>query len=186
MTQSQPDSQQEIARWTEALAKNPEDTEAYMRRGIAYLRSYFIHKALPDLDRALELNPNLALAYIHRGRAHRRLNRLDQAIANYNRALELEPENAYAWALRAGVYLDTRRYKEAVRDFQEALRLQPDSAEAHYDLACALASKADLDEALTYLSKAIAKDQEYSWYAPLDPDLKNLHQHPLFQAMTTR
>jgi tetratricopeptide (TPR) repeat protein len=49
------------------IASNPNNAEAYFRRGLAYENLGKYHSALQDFNKAVELNPKDAAAYFMRG-----------------------------------------------------------------------------------------------------------------------
>ena len=52
---------------TDAINLNPNFTEAYYNRGLAYANLQNYEQALADFSKAVELNPSLAEAYYYRG-----------------------------------------------------------------------------------------------------------------------
>jgi tetratricopeptide (TPR) repeat protein len=70
----------EVTEATKAIAANPSNAKAYLKRGNVYLdfadldedaneRNADIDRAIKDFSRAIELQPNLANAYFSRGAA---------------------------------------------------------------------------------------------------------------------
>src|SRR5262245_34658812 len=72
---------QAIANFTEALARTPNDVEAYHNRGEAYRLKGDYDRALADYTQALTINPNYAKAYYARGVAHSNKDDYEQALA---------------------------------------------------------------------------------------------------------
>src|SRR5262245_40757540 len=81
---------QAIANFTEALARTPNDVEAYHNRGEAYRLKGDYDRALADYTQALTINPTYAKAYYARGVAYSNKDEYDQALADYTQALTLD------------------------------------------------------------------------------------------------
>jgi hypothetical protein len=78
--------------WTYVIDKEPERFPlAYNNRGMVFLKSGQLDKAISDFDRAITLDPQYAKAYYNRGLAYDMLGRLDQAILNYKKTIALNP-----------------------------------------------------------------------------------------------
>lgn len=74
---------------SEAIALNPQNANAYFRRGTAYndLKQY--ERAIADLDKAIELKPDYATAYNNRGKCYQALGDTAKAQANFDKAKAL-------------------------------------------------------------------------------------------------
>lgn len=98
----------------------PQDAEAYVRRGIRWHRKGEYDEAIADYSEAIRLDPQDARGYASRGIARKRSGNYREAIADYTEALRLDPENPnhsinFAWLLatcRDGQFRDGA---EAVR-----------------------------------------------------------------------
>ena len=77
-----------IADFSNAIALNLKDTEAYNRRADAKLGIKDYNGAIADYNTAIALNPKDA-CYVNRGNAQKSLNNIDGAISDYNKDIEL-------------------------------------------------------------------------------------------------
>jgi tetratricopeptide (TPR) repeat protein len=144
----------------QALARRPDNAEAYYNQAIA-LRMIERHQAsLESLDRALTLNPLHAEAHGARARALRALDRSEEALASYDRALELKPDSASILANRGSVLRHLKRPEEALASFDRAIALDPDLAEAHGNRCNALRDLKRPEEALASIDRALALKPE--------------------------
>lgn len=102
-----------IAAFSDAIAKNPLDTEAYLYRGQAYLCSgrENVNSAIADYNEAIRLNPQNYEAYYHRAIAYKERGDRQQAIADELKARQLDPN-----AARAGTL-----YSSSMRDYEATL-----------------------------------------------------------------
>ncbi len=126
----------------EALARaailSPDDAEAHVNLGNAFLDLGRLPDAMASYRRALTIAPDYADAHTNLGNVLRALGQLDDAVASYRRALLVKPQFAVAHnnlgnALRALGQLD-----EAVASYHRALDINPSYAEACNNLGKAL------------------------------------------------
>ena len=114
---------QAIAHWGQALAFNPQFSEAHYNRGLAYLLLGDAPAAISEFDRALELNPEDADAYKNRGLAHQALGNEPEAIADFTQSLQLNPKDAEAYQNRSLVRMSLGDKAGAVQDARQASTL---------------------------------------------------------------
>jgi tetratricopeptide (TPR) repeat protein len=93
-----------IAYFTEAISLNP-SPDAFLYRGLAYLRKDDFDRAIADNTEAIRLSPNNPPAFNNRGLAHYGKSDFDLALADYNEAIRLDPFFADAFCNRG----DTKR-----------------------------------------------------------------------------
>jgi tetratricopeptide (TPR) repeat protein len=80
-----------IAEYTKALEINPEDAEAYDRRGTANHHKGDLDHALSDFNQALTLNPRSSDALLHRALVHMARGFHDLAVVDFNTSLDIQP-----------------------------------------------------------------------------------------------
>lgn len=83
-----------IKLYTEVIELNPNHSNTYNNRGIAYRHSSDYQQAIRDFDKAIELNPNNTLAYNNRGIAYKNLKQYERAITDFQKYIELKPNDA--------------------------------------------------------------------------------------------
>ena len=74
------------------IERDPHDMIAYHNRGLAYVVSGDVERAVADYNKAITLNPKYAPAYDSRGRAYASKGDYTRAIADVTRAAELVPK----------------------------------------------------------------------------------------------
>jgi len=79
-----------LSRFEEALAVEPRNSEALIKRGMTLERLQRMDAALESYDRAIATNGSLTLAYLHKGAICNRLQRYREALECYERALQAE------------------------------------------------------------------------------------------------
>ncbi|KAJ6151776.1 heat shock protein STI1 [Penicillium chermesinum] len=85
-----------IAKFTEAIAIEPENQVLFSNRSAVYAAQNEFQKALEDADKAISIKPDWSKGYLRKGAAQRGLGDLLAAHDAYEEALKLEPENAQA------------------------------------------------------------------------------------------
>jgi tetratricopeptide (TPR) repeat protein len=117
--------------WNNVIYQDKTTEEAYINRGIAFVKEKRNDEALNDFNKAIELKPENAEAYTNRGIFFVNVKRGDDAIKDFNKAIELKPGYAEAYFNRANLFISEKRVDEALRDFNKAIELKPDFAEAY-------------------------------------------------------
>ncbi len=111
-----------IADYTKAIELKPDNADAFINRGRAYLFNQTYDQAIADYTKVIELKPDNAEGYNGRGEAYRRKGDYGQAIADYSRALELKPmETSIIYYERGNVYYCIKDYDRAIADFNKAI-----------------------------------------------------------------
>lgn len=116
---------QMIEAMTAAIARNPNDGEAYLERGYAYLQQSDYPRALDDLNRAVALLPQEKIAFYVRGVIYHNMNNCSMAIQDYTQAINLGLNTAQVYEGRAVCYLTLENYAMALPDMERLLQLNP-------------------------------------------------------------
>lgn len=159
-----------VAETTEALASDPNDVKAMLRRGDAWSEMGEWADAVADYDAAIEAGAGAWPVYLARARAHFVLEADDQALADYTQAIELADANAEALAGRAFVHAYRNDYPNAIRDYEAALAADPAATDAQVGLANVFATCPDRQHRdgarARTLAKAACETTKWSdWYA---------------------
>ena len=133
---------------------NPNDVDAYIYRGNAYLARNNSESALADFNKAIELNSNDAEAYIIRGDAYLEQGNLEFALADFDKAVELDPNNANTYVIRGKVYRKNGDLDSAIEDYKKAIELNLDDAEAYCNLGFVCMEKQNWQEVKLNLTVA--------------------------------
>ena len=154
------DARHAIALLGELIAKYPDDSALYLKRGELHRQREDWAAALADFDRAAALKPDLAAAMVGRGLSLLGAGRSEQAAAALDRAIGLAPENLIARLGRARACARLGRNEAAAADFDFVLAYTPDPQPEHYlERAAALESAGEGREeaALRSLDQGIAR-----------------------------
>ena len=104
---------------------NPQETAAYIMRGLSYVNLEQYEPAIEDYTRAIEIDPQDAATYFYRGLCYAELRQFDQALADFSQAIALNPQESAAYINRGLCYTDLQQYREAVVDFTTAIDISP-------------------------------------------------------------
>lgn len=146
-------NQDTVNDFTQAIALNPKNAEAYNDRGEAYRNSRQYQNAIADLDRAISLNPNYGEAYYNRANAYLNLQKYQEAIADFDKAIALNP-TAESYYIRGNAYRKLKQYPEVFEDYNKALELNPNYAEIYYNRGAIYTELKRYPEAIADLEKA--------------------------------
>ncbi len=147
------------AGYTKALALDPQDAEAFTKRGWAKGNLKDYAGAIADFTSSLALDPTVPEVFADRGLTRKLLGDFDGAVADYGRALELDQKNLPALMRRAEANL---------------LRSQPAASKADCDRALALNAKSDWLHLLRGMARQSLGDlagalDDYDGYVALNP-----------------
>ncbi len=132
-----------------------------------------------DYDQAIALKPDDATAYYNRGIAYRLQGEWAQAEVDIRRHLEFEPNNWTDWIGLADIA--RRRGDEA--EWQANLTRARELAAPSelYNMACMESVAGNPEQALAFLTQAVAQGKLDAAWARQDPDLIWLRDDPRFE-----
>jgi tetratricopeptide (TPR) repeat protein len=152
-----------IAEHTAALAADPKDFAALVRRAEAYAGRDDFAPAVADFTEALRLHPEDASLYRRRGLAHTGAGALDKAVADLTEALQREPHHLETLTDRALVYAQRHEHDQAIADLTEAIRLNSRDAALYSNRGDAYYAKADYDRAITDYTETVRLAPCHVW-----------------------
>lgn len=101
------------------------------------------------------------LAYLLESEIYKKQDDFDSLINTLDTSLELIPNNTDLLLARAMAYESKNKMKSAIKDFKQVINIAPNNAEAYNALGYSMADHdIELQEALTYIQKAIELDPE--------------------------
>jgi len=138
----------------EAIALNPNSSDAYSYRAMIkkVLKNY--DAALIDFNTAIRLDPNFVNCYTERGRLKRELNQLNEAIADFDKAIELGIEGFDAYYYRGTTKGDLKQFEAALKDFDEVLKINPNHPATYYFIGLCNIQLNNTEEGCIALHKA--------------------------------
>lgn len=152
-----------LARYQDAVKKNPDDAESFSNLGQVLVRLNRAPEAIPYFQRAVEILPSRWAYHFNLARAFALTNRTDEAIAAYRRAQSLFPDD-YATAFNLAMTLHHAGDESgAVDQYKKAIQLQP--ADASFRKALGISY-----EELRKGPEAAAAYEDYLRLSPGAPD----------------
>ncbi len=166
------------ADFDEAIKLDPENADAYARRGFGLTQKGEFEDALKDYEEAIRLNPNHYVTLCDRGQAFARLADYKSALADFDRAIELRPSDGKAFLDRADASLRQKDFARASGDAMTVIGFNPTSVRAHIDLIKAHAAGGraeDAEQELTALRSLSVDDESemrnaVAWFRATWPD----------------
>jgi predicted TPR repeat methyltransferase len=127
--------QQALEALEQALANDPDATDALQHRAVA-LGMLGRHEAALDVwTHALRLRPGHGPTWVLHGETLQQLDRHEDALASYDAALLRDPSLGVAWSRRGALLKDMGRHAEAALAFQQAIAHGDDPELNRYFLA---------------------------------------------------
>lgn len=145
-----------IACFDQTISLDPDYTDAYINRGVAYAAKGDNARAIADYDLALRLSPGDAPTLLNRGVAYLAMGLHDQAIADFSRGIELSPNSANGFGQRGAAYAAVGRHNMALADFTKAIALEPDHVEAFIGRGASHMAMGQYAESIADTTQAIA------------------------------
>lgn len=141
--------------YQEALALNPDCTQAYLSRASIYIEQGRLNEALVDCNSALQREPERAVLYVLRGLVYTRLGNVKRALEEANDAIRFDPQLPSAYMLRGTARFKKGMMGEALTDVKEAIRLRPNDAKFHAELGRLLAQTGQHEQAARTYAKVL-------------------------------
>lgn len=105
---------------------------------------------------------------------------LASKIAVYDEILKLDNSNCEALTYKADTVLELGEPQWAANLCHQALKFDPQNSHAFYQLACAYTAMQQFDEAVSFLSAALERGENYRDEIIQDPALQALSSYPPF------
>nr|WP_321398778.1 tetratricopeptide repeat protein [uncultured Desulfobacter sp.] len=129
--QAQGRIEEAIQAFDRMLLLNPDFSEGYYNRGVAFSETGQRQAAVEDYSRAVGLNPDFYNAHLNLGLTLDRLGRCDEAIHSFDQAIALEPDNSHGYNNRAFSLMNASRLDAALKDCETAIAIDPNLPEIH-------------------------------------------------------
>lgn len=155
-----------IEQFSSAISIDPEFTDAYYNRGIAYFKSGALKQSVIDFTTAHRLNANNPEILFARGNAYMKMNMFNPAIVDYSGVLRLKHDHWGALENRAIISGNLGAFDAALEDLNKVIQLNPGFAPSYYLRGIALFNLgrngcSDLYHALSLGYKEAAKAIDY-------------------------
>jgi hypothetical protein len=122
----------ELADINARLQRNPDDANAFYKRGLLCAKNNDLRAAISDFDEVLRRDPKDADALNNSCWVRAITGELDTALRQCDEALRIRPQYVDAFDSRGLVKLKLSLYASAIDDYDAALRLNPKQASSLY------------------------------------------------------
>jgi tetratricopeptide (TPR) repeat protein len=112
----------------------PQDIDAIVQSGRAYLESGEYDKAISELEGAIEQAGGDIDAHFLLGQLYSQDGQLEKAADEFRKVLELNPEHAAAHHNLGVTYYQLQDLQSAIYELETALEIEPDDPDTHYQL----------------------------------------------------
>jgi tetratricopeptide (TPR) repeat protein len=120
------DKDKQLSDFDEAVKADPENTQAWQGRALAYLEKGESEKAIADLTKLVEKDADNPAAIAALAEALTNLKKYDEAIKQCDKVIELSPKSTLGYSLRARIHVMKGDTKAGLKDLDEALKINPD------------------------------------------------------------
>jgi tetratricopeptide (TPR) repeat protein len=155
-----------VALYSETLARNPTCWFAHNNLGYIAQQSGDYQAAIAHYQESLKLNPKSAKAYNNLGQALTDVGRLKGAFAALHSALDLTPNDPVILNSLAAAHIHAGQFTEAQQYLERALTLDPNYAGAHQNMGIALGVNGQIPQAIEQFNEAATLD-------PNDANIQN-------------
>jgi protein O-mannosyl-transferase len=156
------DYRSEVALWSDAVVKFPNDPAAHYKLGVAMARAGRVQEAIDQYQQAGRLNPHTADEHWNLGNALRNVGMVTEAMDQYEQAVRLKPDFAEAYNNWGVALAQAGRLQEAIEHYEQALRIEPQNARAHFNLGVAWQQLGKGKEAIDQYQQAVQIDSDFA------------------------
>ncbi|MBX9704427.1 MAG: tetratricopeptide repeat protein, partial [Silvanigrellaceae bacterium] len=117
-----------IAAYTQAIAINPHDKEAYFARSKTYALLKKFDLALNDIEHAIIIDPNDSSFIAHLINLFRKENQLSQVLPKLERLTVLNDKHVIAWGFISDIHRELKNYEFALNAVNKVIEIKPDEA----------------------------------------------------------
>lgn len=149
------------------------------------IRDRLARRAISVLRRLDPHDREHAHALYLQGQAWRAMERYEEAIEPLRRSADQQPENIHVWMALGWCYKRLARLDLAIEALETALAVDAREALIHYNLACYWSLSGNVEQAVSYLSRALDMDPGYRDLIDKERDFDPVRRHPSFRELTS-
>ncbi|MEG4230044.1 tetratricopeptide repeat protein [Microcoleus sp. N9_B2] len=155
-----------IEDYTRLLQLNPNESQAYWHRGLAWLELGNYQESIKDCTQYLKLRPDFIQGYIARAGQFKDIGNLQRAIEDCTYALSLGGLSSYweqmAYSCRGDCYALLKNYQAALQDYNQSIRLAPEEIKNYQKRGLIHKELENYHEAIEDLTKVLRRNSEDS------------------------
>lgn len=150
------------------LKLNPNDYEALIRQGNAYIKIKEYTKSLNACEKAIQIKQNEAYAWNCKALALQNSQQYEVALEAHNTAIQLNPKSAVFWNNRGDTQLKLKQHDKALADFDNAIlfddKSDKDKSSVYlYNRGKALYESGKYEQAIASFDNAINLNPNYHY-----------------------
>lgn len=154
--------QQAIKYYEDFLKKNPNNFQAHLLRGNAYLELMEFNKALEALKQAEIVEPNDINLKMNLAITYQNLKNFDEAICLIENIISQQPNNSDAFNNLGNIFKLQHRFNDAINAYEKALQIDRNNQIYRFNYCDALKLSKRFDEALDNLKNISSLSSVYS------------------------
>ena len=147
--------EKEVSNLTELIDSNPNDANAYSRRGLLLGQLVRPKEAIDDFTKAISINPEDSTLFYNRGMAYVHVKQLSLAIDDFTQSADIDPGNVDAISNAAMAHYESCHYDVAIRESDRAIKIDPERSLPYAVRALANAALGEEELAKDNLAKAV-------------------------------
>jgi Tfp pilus assembly protein PilF len=154
-----------IKSYDKAISLKPNDSRAYLHKGISLTELGKFDEAIKQYDKAISLNPKDYMAHLHKGFALGELKQYDKSLEEYKKAKELGAPLSGPLTLKSEktskLYIEglaSNDINNKTECYKRAIELEPNLGGLYRALAGAYRDKGDIEKAEDTFKKTMIVD----------------------------
>jgi len=152
-----------IEDYTRLLQLNPNESQAYWHRCLAWVELGNYQESIKDCTQYLKLRPDFIQGYISRAGLFKDTGNLQRAIDDCTHAISIGSDwDNIAYSLRGECYGLLENYQAALQDFNQSIRLAPEEIESYQKRGFIHQELKKYHEAIEDLTKVLQRNSESS------------------------
>jgi len=142
--------------YNEAIEKQPDLSDAYYNRGLAYVEIDKMEEAYADFNKAIALDPKFAQARFKKIETLQNLNQLEKAMDEAEAFAKEFPDSSANLRLLGDVYLQNKKLNNAKLAYKRAIKLDSKNYEAMINEGVVYQEEGNLDSAEICFKKVLS------------------------------
>lgn len=144
-----------------ALALEPDDTDALIRRAMIQVSKRNYTAAIADADKCVAIDPKNSDYLQARSTVYEKIGKPDKAIEDLTKIISFNPTESGGYLLRGQLHDRLKNFDKAVIDYSRVIKISGADDEALSLRSEAYLNLGKLDKSLTDCQKAIAQDPQH-------------------------